>query len=55
MNYDRLSKDSQSYIDRYCRAYGKTREQAMQEALVQAVIREYENEDGVNRGKQETD
>lgn len=48
MEYERLSEDSKRYIDRYIRCSDKTREQAMQEALVQAVIREYE--EGVNRG-----
>jgi len=48
MRYEDLSKDSQSYIDRYIRTSGKTREQVMQEALVQEVIKEYEG--GANRG-----
>ena len=49
MDYDKLSKDSKYYIDRYCRAYRITREQAMQEELVRLVVKEYE--EGVNRGK----
>jgi hypothetical protein len=48
MRYEDLSKDSQSYIDRCIRNTTKTREQAMQEALVQEVIKEYEG--GANRG-----
>ena len=49
MNYERLSNDSRAYIDRYCRTYRITREQAMQEELVRLVVKEYEG--GVNRGK----
>lgn len=49
MNYDRLTLESREYIDRYCRTYRITREQAMQEELVRLVVKEYEG--GVNRGK----
>lgn len=49
MNYERLSTNSKNYIERYCKTYGITREEAMQEELVQLVIKEYE--EGVNRGK----
>lgn len=47
MKYDDLSADSKEYIDRYIRTSGKTREQALEEALVQGVIREYES--GINK------
>lgn len=43
MSYESLSEDSKSYIDRYIRTSGKTREQAMQERIVQEVISEYEH------------
>ena len=49
MIYDRLTLESRAYIDRYCKAYGITREQAMQEELVRLVVKEYE--EGVNSGK----
>ena len=42
MNYNSLSEQSKNYIDRYIRCKGKTREQAMQEKIVQEVINEYE-------------
>lgn len=42
MNWNNLSEQSKNYIDRYIRCKGKTREQAMQEKLVQEVINEYE-------------
>ena len=43
MCWNDLSKESQDYIDRYIRVTTKTREQAMQEKLVQLVIAEYEH------------
>ena len=42
MNWNSLSEQSQSYVNRYIRTSGKTREQALQEKLVQEVINEYE-------------
>ena len=41
MCWNDLSKESQDYIDRYIRTTTKTREQAMNEKLVQLVIAEY--------------
>ena len=42
MSWENLTKQSQTYIDRYILTTNKTREQAMQEKLVQEVINEYE-------------
>ena len=42
MNWNNLSEQSKNYIDRYIRGKGKTREQAMQEKIVQEVVYEYE-------------
>ena len=42
MGWDNLSKQSQDYIDRYIRNKDKTREQALQEKIVQETINEYE-------------
>lgn len=43
MMYEQLSKDSKDYIDRYSRKTGKTKEQVMQEKIVQCIIDEYEH------------
>lgn len=45
MKFEDLNKESQEYIDRYIRGHNKTREQAIKELLVKAVIKEYEKED----------
>jgi hypothetical protein len=42
MSYEQLSKRSKEYIDKYIRNTTKTREQALEEKLVQEVIYEYE-------------
>jgi hypothetical protein len=42
MSWNNLSERSKAYIDRYIRNTSKTREEAMQEKLVQEVINEYE-------------
>ena len=42
MKYEELSTESQNYINRYIRTSGKTKEEALQEKIVQEVIREYE-------------
>ena len=42
MNWNNLSEKSKSYVDRYIRNKNKTREQALQEKLVQEVVKEYE-------------
>lgn len=47
MKYDDLSAESKGYIDRYINNTAKTREEALEEALVQGVIREYES--GMNK------
>ena len=41
--YEQLSQESKDYITRYIRTLDKTKEQAMEEKLVQLVIAEYEN------------
>lgn len=43
MNWNNLSERSKAYVDRYIRNSTKTREQALEEKLVQEVINEYEN------------
>ena len=43
MSWNQLSKESQDYIDRYIRTTSKTREEAMQEKVVQEVVYEYEH------------
>ena len=43
MMYEQLNKDSKDYIDRYSRTTGKTKEQVMQEKIVQYIIDEYEH------------
>jgi hypothetical protein len=43
MDWSSLSSESQAYINRYIRTTGKTKEQALQEKVVQEVINEYEN------------
>lgn len=45
MMYEQLSKESKDYIDRYIRTSCKTREQAMNEKIVQCIIDEYEHGD----------
>ena len=42
MNWNDLSERSKEYVDRYIRGSTKTREQALEEKLVQEVIYEYE-------------
>lgn len=42
MSWNELSEQSQSYVDRYIRTSDKTREQALQEKIVQETINEYE-------------
>lgn len=42
MNWDNLSEQSKDYIDRYIRTSTKTREQVMEEKIVQEIISEYE-------------
>ena len=49
MDYNKLTLESREYIDRYCRTYRISPEQAMKEELVRLVIKEYER--GVNRAK----
>ena len=41
--YEQLSQESKDYIARYIRTLDKTKEQAMEEKLVQLVIAEYEH------------
>ena len=41
--YEQLSQESKDYISRYIRTLDKTKEQAMEEKLVQLVIAEYEH------------
>lgn len=43
MSWDNLSERSKAYIDRYIRGSTKTKEQALEERIVQEVINEYEN------------
>ena len=43
MNWNNLSERSKEYIERYIRGSTKTREQALEEKIVQEVISEYEN------------
>lgn len=43
MNWNNLSERSKAYIDRYIQNSNKTREQALEEKIVQEVINEYEN------------
>lgn len=43
MSWDNLSERSKAYVDRYIRGSTKTREQALEEKIVQEVINEYEN------------
>ena len=45
MNWDNLSQRSKDYVDRYIRNENKTREQALQERMVQEVINQYESEE----------
>lgn len=42
MSWNNLSERSREYIERYIRNTNKTREQALEEKLVQEVIHEYE-------------
>lgn len=42
MEWNRLSKKSQDYVDRYIRSRNMTREEALQEKIVQVAIEEYE-------------
>lgn len=42
MSWDNLSEQSKSYVDRYIRGTKITREEALQEKIVQEVIKEYE-------------
>ena len=42
MSWNNLSERSKEYVDRYIRCSTKTREQALEEKLVQEVIYEYE-------------
>jgi len=42
MRWDELSEQSKAYIDRYIRNTSKTREEALQEKIVQEVVCEYE-------------
>lgn len=42
MNWNNLSERSKAYVDRYIRGSTKTREQALEEKIVQEVISEYE-------------
>lgn len=42
MNWDNLSDQSKAYVDRYIYNKPKTREQALQEKIVQETINEYE-------------
>lgn len=42
MSWDSLSEQSKAYVDRYIRNKDKTREQALQEKIVQETINEYE-------------
>lgn len=42
MSWNNLSERSKEYVDRYIRNTNKTREQAMQEKMVQLIIEEYE-------------
>ena len=42
MKWNDLSEESQSYVNRYIRSSGKTREQALREKIVQETINEYE-------------
>lgn len=41
MKWDNLNKESKDYVDRYIRGTSKTREQALEEKIVQCVIEEY--------------
>lgn len=43
MMYEQLSKESKDYIDRYTRTSCKTKEDAMNEKIVQYIIDEYEH------------
>lgn len=43
MSWNQLSKESQDYINRYIRTSSKTREEALQEKVVQEVVYEYEH------------
>jgi len=43
MSWDNLSERSKAYVERYIRCSTKTREQALQEKMVQEIINEYEN------------
>ena len=43
MSWENLSERSKAYVDRYIRGSTKTREQALEEKVVQEVINEYEN------------
>lgn len=43
MSWENLSERSKAYVDRYIRNSTKTREEALEEKLVQEVINEYEN------------
>ena len=43
MAYEQLSKESKEYIDRYIRTTCKTKEEALNENIVQCVINEYEH------------
>lgn len=43
MNWNNLSEQSKAYVERYIRGSIKTREQALEEKIVQEVINEYEN------------
>ena len=45
MNWDNLSERSKDYINRYIRNKNKTREQALQEKMVQEIINQYESEE----------
>ena len=42
MNWDKLSERSKAYVERYIRGSTKTKEEALQEKIVQEVIKEYE-------------
>ena len=43
MKWNDLSKEAQDYVDRYIRNKPMTREQALENYLIQAVINEYKN------------
>ena len=43
MSFDNLCKEAQDYVLRYIRGTPKTKEEALQEDIVQTVCRAYEN------------